>query len=296
MSTLPLTGRPHDARAEDATPTIWAVGDLQGCHEALERLLAHPEIAADPSARFWFVGDLVNRGPASLATLRRVVALGDRAVTVLGNHDLHLLAIVAGAHHPRPDDTLSDILDAPDRDDLVDWLRQRPLAHQAYDHLMVHAGVVPQWTTQRTLELARTVEMVLAGDDWKTFLKRLWGNEPARWSDDLTGIARMRVVVNALTRIRFCAADGTMDFSAKEGLDRAPAGYMPWFDVPDRNTADTTLVTGHWSALGLVLRPNLIALDTGCIWGGQLTAVRLHDRHVVQVDCGCMAGTRIPGN
>lgn len=274
---------------------IWAVGDLQGCCQALEQLLAHPAIAADPDARFWFAGDLVNRGPCSLATLRRVISLGERAVCVLGNHDLHLLAAAAGARAPRAGDTLDDILRAPDAAALIDWLRQRPLAHAEGEHLLVHAGIQPGWTRRQTLERAAEVEAVLRGPSWRTFMTEMYGNEPAAWRDDLQGNDRLRLIVNTLTRMRFCDASGRLDFIGKENAAHPPAGYLPWFDVTGRKTADTTVVFGHWSTLGLVLRGNLLALDTGCIWGGRLTAVRLQDRMVVQIDCADLPGVRQPG-
>lgn len=257
-------------------------------------LLQHPQLAAQPNAQIWFVGDLVNRGPRSLATLRRVIELGDRAVTVLGNHDLHLLAVAAGTHAVKPTDTITDILHAPDADDLINWLRTRPLAHYAHGHLMVHAGVLPQWTVPQTRALAREVEAVLSGDHWKRFLTQMYGNEPTQWDDTLTGVDRLRVIVNALTRMRFCTAEGVMEFDAKEGLDSCPPGYMPWFNAPNRQTGATPVVAGHWSALGLLLRDDVLALDTGCVWGRKLTALRLNDRRVVQIDCASLSGTRQP--
>ncbi|MGB7480521.1 MAG: symmetrical bis(5'-nucleosyl)-tetraphosphatase [Burkholderiaceae bacterium] len=262
----------------------YAIGDLQGCHASLQALLERIE-AADPGARLWFAGDLVNRGPQSLATLRQVMALGTRATVVLGNHDLHLLAVAHGIRGLHRSDTMAEILAAPDRDELLDWLRHQPLAHWADGHLLVHAGVLPQWSAQQTRALAGEVESALRGPGWVDFLREMYGNMPLRWDDALQGSARLRCVVNGLTRLRFCSADGEMEFAAKEGLDAAPPGFMPWFEVPRRQTADVTVVFGHWSTLGLMLRPNLIALDTGCVWGGRLTALRLHDRQVLQVDC-----------
>lgn len=274
--------------------SIWVVGDLQGCCQALDRLLAHPDIASDTGARLWFAGDLVNRGPCSLATLRRVISLGDRATTVLGNHDLHLLAMAAGERRPRKSDTICEILDAPDAAQLVEWVRSRPLAHAEAGHLMVHAGVLPSWDPQQVRRYAAEVEDVLRGPGWKEFLAGMYGNEPASWQDGLEGADRLRVIVNALTRMRFCNADGVMEFDAKDASADAPAGYMPWFDVPGRRSAGTPIVFGHWSTLGLVQRPDLLALDTGCVWGGKLTAVRLHDRKVVQIDCSNMPGAQKP--
>lgn len=263
----------------------FAIGDLQGCAPSLAELLDQ----LPPSASLRFVGDLVNRGPASLETLRTVKAHGDRARTVLGNHDIHLLAVAAGVRKKGKSDTLDDILSAPNCDELLTWLRHQPLAIHENDFLIVHAGVLPQWTASQVVDLAREVEAELQGSNWQGFLADVFGNAADRWRDDLCGIERHRVVVNALTRLRFCSTDGVMDLKTKEGLGKAPAGVMPWFDVPGRRTADTTMVCGHWSTLGLVLRSNLMALDTGCVWGGKLTAARLaHDpdaRTIIQVDC-----------
>lgn len=266
----------------------YAVGDLQGCCDSLHELLSQlpPEAA---QARLYFVGDLINRGPASLATLRAVMALGDRARVVLGNHDLHMLAVAAGVRQLHASDTLGDILGAPDHDELIDWIRHRPLAHFEDGFLMVHAGVLPQWDVAQTLELAQDVEQALRGSGWKSFLSQMFGNQPDRWHAGLAGADRQRITINALTRLRFCTADGQIDFKVKEGAGSAPPGFMPWFDVPERKTADVTMVFGHWSALGLMLRDNVMGLDTGCVWGGQLTAVKLAtepaQRKVYQVAC-----------
>ncbi|TWG86437.1 bis(5'nucleosyl)-tetraphosphatase ApaH [Cupriavidus gilardii J11] len=263
----------------------YAIGDLQGCAPSLEQLVT--KIPAGAPLRF--VGDLVNRGPASLATLRMVRAMGLRAQSVLGNHDIHLLAVAAGVRNPAPSDTLDDVLSAPDREALLDWLRHRPLALAENGFLLVHAGVLPQWTAEQTLELAREVEQELQGPDWVSFLRHIFGNAADRWHDGLRGIDRHRVVINALTRLRFCTVDGVMDFKTKEGAGRAPDGFMPWFDVPGRRSADTPVVCGHWSTLGLVMRPDLMALDTGCVWGGRLTAARMapapEERNVIQIEC-----------
>ncbi|EON17255.1 diadenosine tetraphosphatase [Cupriavidus sp. GA3-3] len=242
---------------------------------------------AQPALRL--VGDLVNRGPASLQTLRAIRAMGSRTETVLGNHDIHLLAVAAGVRKKGKSDTLDDILTAPDCADLLTWLRHRPLALLENNFLLVHAGVLPQWTATQVIDLAREVEDQLQGPNWQDFLADIFGNASDRWHDGLRGIDRHRVVVNALTRLRYCTVDGVMDFKTKEGLGKAPDGFMPWFDVPGRRTGDVTVVCGHWSTLGLVMRPNLMALDTGCVWGGKLTAARLAqdpaERTVVQVDC-----------
>ncbi len=267
-----------------SNPSVFAIGDLQGCGGQLDLLLDSIEANA-AGASLVFVGDLVNRGPDSLGCLRRIRAMGDRARLVLGNHDLHLLAVARGVRPRGRSDTLGDLLAAPDLEDLLDWLRQQPLALMADGHLIVHAGVLPQWTTEQTLALANEVSAVLRGSGWLDFLAQMYGNEPARWRDDLQGTDRLRCIVNALTRLRFCTAEGEMEFTTKEGPGQPPAGYMPWFDVPERLTQDTAIVFGHWSTLGLTLRPNVIGLDTGCVWGGKLSALRLSDRKLVQVDC-----------
>lgn len=264
--------------------TTYAIGDLQGCLLQTKALLKKIRVAT-PEARLVFVGDLVNRGPSSLQTLRHVRALGDAASVLLGNHDLHLLAAAQGVRRVRADDPLNEILQAPDCGELLDWLRQQPLARFENGHLLVHAGVLPQWTAEQTLALAGEVETVLRGPDWGDFMHQMYGNQPARWDDTLTGADRLRCIVNALTRLRFCTAEGEMEFDTASGVDTAPAGFMPWFEVPGRKSRDATVVFGHWSTLGLMLRPNLIALDTGCVWGGKLTAVRLDNRAVLQVDC-----------
>ena len=263
----------------------YAIGDIQGCYDSLQRLL---ELCAfDPSRdRLWLVGDLVNRGPRSLETLRFFKSLGPAALTVLGNHDLYLLMVAeGGAKYRGKDDTLDDILEAPDRTDLLDWLRRQPLCHTEGEYCLVHAGLLPQWTAKRARELAREAENALQGPGFHEFVMNLWGSEPAAWSDDLTGWPRLRVIVNAMTRMRFCTLDGTMEFKVKGKVANAPAGHLPWFDLPGRCSADSVLITGHWSALGLKITPNLLALDSGCLWGGHLTAVRLEDRRVFQVDC-----------
>ncbi|WP_420993412.1 symmetrical bis(5'-nucleosyl)-tetraphosphatase [Cupriavidus sp. 30B13] len=263
----------------------FAIGDLQGCAGSLDELLSR----LPPDSALRFVGDLINRGPASARTLRTVRELGARAESVLGNHDIHFLAVAAGVRKRGRSDTLDDILGAPDCDELITWLRHRPMAIHENGFLLVHAGVLPQWSADQTMELAREIEAQLQGPDWQSFLAGIFGNAADRWDDNLRGIERHRVVVNALTRLRFCSADGVMDLKTKEGPGGSPAGYMPWFDVPGRRTEDTTVVCGHWSTLGLVMRPNLMALDTGCVWGGKLTAARLAadpaGRTLVQVEC-----------
>ena len=264
--------------------STYAIGDIQGCYDSLQRLLER--CAFDPSTdRLWLVGDLVNRGPHSLKTLRLIKSLGPAAITVLGNHDLYLLMVAeGGAKFRGKDDTLQEILDAPDCDELLHWLRQQPLCHTEDEYCLVHAGLLPQWTATRARELAREVEITLQGPDFREFILNLWGSEPAGWSDTLSSWPRLRVIVNAMTRMRFCTLDGVMEFKVKGKLANAPPGHVPWFDLPGRKSADSVLVTGHWSALGLKVTPNLLALDSGCLWGGPLTAIRLEDRALFQVD------------
>jgi bis(5'-nucleosyl)-tetraphosphatase (symmetrical) len=265
----------------------YVIGDVQGCDDALERLLA--EMAFSPSRdRLFVLGDLVNRGPASLATLRRLRGLGDAATCLLGNHDLHLLAVAHGVRPQHKSDTLADILQAPDRDAWLDWLRRRRMAVYEGGWLMVHAGVVPQWDRATTQQLAGELEQQLRGPDLGAFLRVMYGNEPARWSETLAGHDRLRFAVNVLTRIRFVSAhDGTLELKSKEGAGGAPPGCVAWFDAPGRLTAGTPIAFGHWSTLGLVNRPDLLALDTGCVWGGQLSAARIDGgrRELIQVQC-----------
>jgi len=275
---------------------IWMIGDVQGCGTPLDALLRHPEID-QPGSRFWFAGDLVNRGPQSLASLRRIKALGDRAISILGNHDLHLLAVSAGIRAPSKNDTIQEILDAPDAQELIDWLRNRPLAHFEAGHLMIHAGVLHKWTAQKTLALATEVETVLRGKNWQKGLQKMYGNEPVQWRDDLTGSKRIRIIINALTRMRMCTIKGEIDLNSKASpRTQRNSTLMPWFDVPGRATRDVTVVFGHWSTLGLMVRPDTICLDTGCVWGGQLTAMRLQDRRIIQIPClQCQNPADFPG-
>ncbi|CAM4253961.1 symmetrical bis(5'-nucleosyl)-tetraphosphatase [Bordetella muralis] len=265
--------------------SIWMIGDVQGCCAPLEQLLSHPDISSEPDAHFWFAGDLINRGPQSLASLRRIIAMGDRAISVLGNHDLHLLAAAAGVRKPSKSDTIDEILDAPDAEELIDWLRFRPLAHFEHDHLLVHAGVLAKWDVAKTLALAGEVETMLRGPNWRKALQKMYGNEPTHWKDGHTGGKRLRVIINALTRMRLCTPRGHMEFNTKVAPGAWPAGLVPWFDVKGRQTRDVTIVFGHWSTLGLLVRPDVICLDTGCVWGGELTAMRLQDRKLVQIKC-----------
>lgn len=263
----------------------YVIGDIQGCAGQLEKLLERIHAASSSSPRIIFAGDLINRGPDSLGTLRIIRALGASADVILGNHDLHLLAVANGIRKPSRSDTLNAILDAPDREEWMDWLRSKPLAIFEQGHLIVHAGVLPTWTAEKTLSLSREVETALKSDEWAGFLKEMYGNAPAKWDETLKGADRLRCIVNALTRMRYCHADGAMELDTKEDVRQDSTDIMPWFDLPGRRTGDVTVVFGHWSMLGLVLRPNLIGLDTGCVWGGKLTAIRLDDRSLVQVDC-----------
>jgi bis(5'-nucleosyl)-tetraphosphatase (symmetrical) len=276
----------------------YLIGDVQGCDSALQRLL--DTLAFSPSRdTLWLLGDLVNRGPASAAVLRRLMAYGAAARCLLGNHDLHLLAVSHGVRPPHRSDTVADVLQAPDRAALLDWLRRQSLAlqhrHAGETFLMVHAGVLPAWDAPKTIAIAGELQDVLRGPDLPDFLRRMYGNEPAAWSDALQGDARLRVIVNALTRLRFCTADGEMEFATKEGAGSAPPGYLPWFEVPGRRTANVTVAFGHWSTLGKLDRRDVLALDAGCVWGGCLMALRLvgpgmHERIEVKCEAALSVG------
>jgi len=265
----------------------YAIGDLQGCYDPLRRLLDY--ISFDPAAdRLWFVGDLVNRGPASLQVLRFVRALGPAATVVLGNHDLHLVMQAEGYGKANKEDTFGDVLEAADCDDLLSWLRAQPLFHVEGGWAMVHAGLLPGWTIDQALALSDEASAALMAPGYRDFLANMWGSEPAVWRDDLAGWDRLRVVVNAMTRMRYVTATGAMEFrapGAKAPPDKGPPGCRPWFAAPNRASADHAIVCGHWSALGFRDEPNLLALDTGCLWGGSLTAVRLDDRRVFRQPC-----------
>ena len=282
---------------------IYLVGDIQGCDAALGLLLE--KIAFSPSRdTLYCLGDLVNRGPDSLAVLRRLMALGSSAPCILGNHDLHLLAVAAGVRPSGKLDTLGAILQAPDRAAMLDWLRFQPLARSfaagGRDYLLVHAGVLPQWTAAQTLALAGEVQSRLQAPDYRDWLGSMYGNQPDAWREDLQGAERLRVIINALTRLRFCTEDGRMDFASKEAAGAAPEGFMPWFEVPNRATANVCVAFGHWSTLGHINRPNVLALDTGCVWGGCLSAMRIDGAHYAQqrelqqVHCGDLPGVRSP--
>lgn len=271
---------------------LYCIGDIQGCDGALERLLDTIGFSASRDT-VYLLGDLVNRGPDSAAVLRRCMGHGDAIRCLLGNHDLHLLAAAHGARPPSRRDTLETVLQAPDRDAMIDWVRHQPLVrthtHAGQTLLMVHAGVLPTWSVADTVARADEVHAALRANDLADFLHTMYGNTPNRWSDDLTGTDRLRVIVNALTRLRFCSAQGAMDFESTESASAAPPGLMPWFDVPGRRTAGTLLAFGHWSTLGWINRSDLLALDTGCVWGGCLSAVRfgatLAEREQCHVRC-----------
>lgn len=257
---------------------LYLIGDVQGCNSALQRLLN--EISFSPSRdKLYFLGDLVNRGPDSAGVLRRLMGLGASAQSVLGNHDLHLLAVAHGVRKPHRKDTLDGILEAPDREPMLDWLSHQRMALlesiDGHEVLMVHAGVLPAWNASKTIAFSGEVEAVLQSPEIGDFLHEMYGDEPKRWDEALTGTARLRVIVNTLTRLRFCTAQGEMEFAAKESAAHAPAGFMPWFEVPERQTRDITVAFGHWSTVGWLNRPDVLALDTGCVWGGCLSALRV---------------------
>lgn len=254
----------------------YAIGDVQGCYDELQAVLQVCQF--DPANdSLWFVGDLVNRGPKSLETLRFVKSLANKQV-VLGNHDLHLLTVAYGAQAKRPEDTIDDVLNAPDREELLTWLRQQPLFYHDAKFTMVHAGIPPQWHCKEAARYAAEVQQVLSGDDFKDFLSHMYGNQPDQWSEDLTGWDRLRFITNALTRLRFCTMEGQLDLVTKAGLQEQQPHYLPWFKVPNRKHKQNTILFGHWAALqAQVDEPHVFALDAGCVWGGNLLALRLED-------------------
>ena len=277
--------------------SLYLIGDLQGCNAPFQRLLQTIDFSPSRDT-LYLLGDLVNRGPDSLGVLRSLAALGDAAQCLLGNHDLHLLALSEGVRKPGRKDTAQEVLLASDSKALIDWLRHRAMVIHAHGWLMVHAGVLPQWSVVQTMALAGEVEQVLRGPDLKSFLLGMYGNTPSQWHDGLKGTDRLRVIVNALTRLRFCTREGEMDFTSNEGASSAPAGHLPWFAVTKRASAATPIAFGHWSALVTdappagSLRHNTLPLDTGCVWGGCLTAARLGEKPgsfgLVQVKCAQM--------
>ncbi len=267
--------------------TDYAIGDVQGCFDELMALLDAVSFDAGRD-RLWFTGDLVNRGPASLDVLRFVKGLDERAVTVLGNHDLHLLAVAAGHERPRPKDTFDDVLTAPDRDGLLEWLRHRPLLHReaGRDDIMIHAGLVPQWDVDTAAACAAEVEAALRGGDSGAFLANMYGDRPYTWSPELRGWERLRFITNCFTRLRYCDAAGRIALDAKGPPGSQPPGYLPWFKAPGRRSAGRPVIFGHWSTLGVKTGGDIFALDGGCVWGGTLTAMRLDgDRALAAVPC-----------
>ncbi|MGA6828014.1 symmetrical bis(5'-nucleosyl)-tetraphosphatase [Nitrospira sp. NS4] len=263
--------------------TTYAIGDIQGCAHSLEQLLE--QIRFDPTTdRLWCAGDLVNRGPGSLRVLRYLKQLGPSAQVVLGNHDLFLLAVAEGIVSPRQKDTIHDVLEADDRSELIEWLRKQPLHYREGSYFMVHAGLLPQWSIDEAAQLAREVEVVLAGPAFRTFLQALYHGTAAHWDPKLGGDERLVAITRALTRLRTCTSAGALSgFSGHP--ENAPQGHLPWFRIPNRRNADHTVLFGHWAALGLHIEQNLLGLDSGCAWGRQLTAIRLEDRTVHQVEC-----------
>jgi bis(5'-nucleosyl)-tetraphosphatase (symmetrical) len=268
--------------------STYVVGDIQGCHAALEELLASVNFDRTRD-QLWITGDLVNRGEDSLAVLRWCQAHDDCVVAVLGNHDLHLLAVAEGFVPPHRKDTLDMILAAPDRDALLTWLRHRPMLYRDGPWMMLHAGLPPAWSAAEAQACAGELEVVLRGSDWRNFLAQMYGNEPRSWSPDLHGQERLRFIANSLTRTRYLYPDGSLEFQHKLGLDTAPAELTAWFDFPGRSSATgkdrVRILFGHWSTLGLLVRDDVVALDTGCLWGGALTAFRLDDEQCFQVRC-----------
>lgn len=263
---------------------LYLIGDLQGCDDALERLLSH--IGFSPSRdTAYFLGDLVNRGPNNVGVLQRLMRMGNSAQCLLGNHDLHLLGVAHGVRPLHPQDTTQDILQSPHRQALLDWLRHQHMALFNHGVLMVHAGVLPGWSVSQTLSLAAEVEQALRSQDWVDFLPHMYGGPPHQWHDNLAPPLRLRVILNALTRMRFCTADGVMDFTVKESAAHAPEGLMPWFEVPQRQTAGQMMAFGHWSTLQDTGRNDVVCLDDGCVWGGCLTAMNLETRERLSVKC-----------
>ena len=265
---------------------IYAIGDIQGCFDDLLRLLDVIKFD-DRSDQLWFVGDLVNRGPKSLETLRFIKSLGKAAVTVLGNHDLHLLATAYKQREPRKKDSLKAIINAPDRDELIFWLRHQPLFHYSDEYCLLHAGLPPQWDFDQTKKMAVMAENILQGTDYVEFFKEMYGDKPNQWSDDLKGMDKIRFIVNCFTRLRFCTAEGELDFKHTSVVGSQPKHLMPWFTVPNRQTFTQTIIFGHWSALGFYHGENCYGIDTGCLWGGQLTALKLEKNNTTRYSIDC---------
>jgi bis(5'-nucleosyl)-tetraphosphatase (symmetrical) len=272
---------------------VYAIGDIQGCAEPLHELLGLIDFQPERD-RLWLAGDLVNRGPHSLDVLRFVKSLGDRATVVLGNHDLHLLAVWSGGGRLKPKDSLMPVLTAPDADELLHWLRRQPLLHYdpALGYLMVHAGIAPAWDLATARRCAGELERVLAGNDFRDFLCHIYGDQPDQWSEQLSGIDRLRYITNVFTRMRCCAADGRLLLDFKGEPKDRPSGYYPWFQAPNRRYEGPTIICGHWSALGYHDGDGVLALDTGCLWGGALTAIRLDaPGEPVSLPCRSATGT-----
>jgi bis(5'-nucleosyl)-tetraphosphatase (symmetrical) len=263
----------------------YAVGDIQGCLDPLKRLLKQVKFNWDRD-RLWMVGDLVNRGPDSLRTLRYVYKRRDNITCVLGNHDLHLLALANGLTKRGRGDTLEKVLIAHDRDELLRWLRQRPMIHTEGDYTLVHAGIPHIWTLEEAHEYAQEVEAALRGPEWRKFLSRMYGNTPRRWNNALEGYPRLRTITNYLTRMRFVYANGQLDLASKGQQPNPGREVAPWFSYPDRETRGQKIIFGHWAALqGKVSDPNLFAMDTGCVWGGQMSLVCLESGEWYRCDC-----------
>ena len=272
--------------------SIYAIGDIQGCFDDLLRLLDTLSFNENTD-QLWFAGDLVNRGPKSLETLRFVKSLGKSAITVLGNHDMHLLAASCLPKIANKKDTLSQVLEAPDRDELIHWLRHQPLFHYNDDFCLLHAGLPPQWDFKKTQKMALLAEQVLKGSDYQDFLKQMYGNKPNIWSASLKGVSRLRFIINCFTRMRYCDVNGRLDFANSGPLGSQPKELLPWFEVPKRKNADMRVIFGHWSTLGYYEGQNCYAIDTGCLWGGQLTAIKLGEQvERFSIDC---PGAKKPG-
>jgi bis(5'-nucleosyl)-tetraphosphatase (symmetrical) len=260
----------------------YAIGDIQGCYSAFQTLLQRIKFDAK-SDQLWLVGDLINRGSGSLEVLRWCYQHRDNIQTVLGNHDLHAIAVAHGIRKPNRSDTLQPILDAPDADILLTWLRHQPLMISNGDYVMVHAGLLPQWEVNQALTYAKEVEAALQSNTYGDFLLNMYGNTPNTWHDGLRGYDRLRAITNAMTRMRVCTIEGALDFSFKGELADVPKGLIPWFDLPNRASKNQAMIVGHWSALGLYQSKNVYALDTGCLWGGKLTAMCLETKKITQV-------------
>jgi len=265
--------------------SIYAIGDIQGCYDDLLRLLDTISFN-EHTDQLWFAGDLVNRGPKSLETLRFVKSLGTAAVTVLGNHDLHLLAASCAHQLSNKKDSLLPVLEAPDRDELIDWLRYRPLFHYNDEFCLLHAGLPPQWDFKKTQKMALIAEQALRDPNYQAFLKQMYGNKPNVWSSNLKGVEKLRFIINCFTRMRYCNVNGRLDFDHSGPLGSQPKQLMPWFEVPKRKNADMRIIFGHWSTLGYYEGPNCYGIDTGCLWGGQLTALKLGEQvQRFSIDC-----------